>query len=256
MLSYNEKYENWCVSEQVDEALKWELAQIKDDPLRKRLCFEKDLEFGTAGLRGILGAGSACMNTVTVGWISAGFAKVIAGQKKADRGVVIGRDSRLMSKEFAVHAARVFAAYGVKVYLFDDIRPTAAVSFAVLRLGAAAGVNITASHNPKEYNGYKAYGEDGVQLSPEMAAAVVAAAGDDMLTPVDLCDFDAARDIGLIELIGGEMDADYLACVKESAVESLTPEKGFKTVYTPFYGSGYKLVPRLMRERGYEVIDC
>ena len=247
-MTYREKYENWLKSPVVGDELKWELDQIRDDDKAIQLRFAKDLEFGTAGLRGTLGAGSGCMNLVTVGWISAGLARVILSRGEADRGVVIGRDSRLMSKEFAFHAARVFAALGVKVYLYDDIRPTAAVSFAVLHFGAAAGVNITASHNPKQYNGYKVYGPDGAQLAPDLAEAVVREAGSDMLAPVSLCDFDEAVSLGCIRVIGEELDRLYLERIKASAVEKAELCPDFHMVYTPFYGSGYRLVPQVLRD--------
>lgn len=247
-MTYREKYENWLKSPVVGDELKWELDQIRDDDKAIQLRFAKDLEFGTAGLRGTLGAGSGCMNLVTVGWISAGLARVILSRGEADRGVVIGRDSRLMSKEFAFHAARVFAALGVKVYLYDDIRPTAAVSFAVLHFGAAAGVNITASHNPKQYNGYKVYGPDGAQLAPDLAEAVVREAGSDMLAPVSLCDFDEAVSLGCIQVIGEELDRLYLERIEASAVEKAEPCPDFHMVYTPFYGSGYRLVPQVLRD--------
>ncbi len=255
-MTYLEKYEMWLASESVNEKLKAELRAIKTDDKAIRLRFSSDLEFGTAGLRGVLGAGSGCMNLVTVGWISAGLAKVVIEQGKAEQGIVVGRDSRLMSKEFAEYAASIFAAYGVKVYLFDDIRPTAEVSFAVMKFGAAAGVNITASHNPKEYNGYKVYGADGAQLAPDMAADVVLKAGTDMLLPVQSMDLKQAIAEKKITMIGEDVDREYLANISECSVENQSSCSDFKIVYTPIHGSGYRMVPRLLRERGCNFSVC
>lgn len=255
-MNYLEKYQKWMASNTVNDELKTELEAIKNDDKAIRLRFSSDLEFGTAGLRGVLGAGSGCLNLVTVGWISAGLAKVVLDQGKAEQGIVVGRDSRLMSKEFADYAACVFAAYGVKVYLFDDIRPTAEVSFAVMKFGAAAGVNITASHNPKEYNGYKVYGADGAQLAPDMAADVVVKAGTDMLLPVLTMDMDRAIAEKKIIMIGEDIDREYLSKISECSVENQSSCSDFKIVYTPIHGSGYRMVPRLLRERGCNFSVC
>ncbi len=255
-MNYLEKYEMWLASESVNDSLKKELKSIREDDKAIRLRFSSDLEFGTAGLRGTLGAGSGCMNLVTVGWISAGLAKVVLEQGKAEQGIVVGRDSRIMSKEFAEYAACIFAAYGVKVYLFDDIRPTAEVSFAVMKFGAAAGVNITASHNPKEYNGYKVYGADGAQLAPDMAAAVVQKAGTDMLASVLTMDMGQAIAEKKIIMIGEDVDREYLSKILACSVENQEPSADFKIVYTPIHGSGYRMVPRLLRERGCNFSLC
>lgn len=255
-MNYLKKYEKWLASESVSDELKKELHAIKNDDTAIQLRFSSDLEFGTAGLRGTLGAGSGCMNLVTVGWISAGLAKVVIGQGKAEQGIVVGRDSRLMSKEFAEYAACIFAAHGVKVYLFDDIRPTAEVSYAVMKFGAAAGVNITASHNPKEYNGYKVYGADGAQLAPDMAADVVIKAGTDMLVTVPSMNLDQAIAQKKIILIGEEVDREYLSNIAQCSVENQAACDDFKIIYTPIHGSGYRMVPRLLRERGCNFSVC
>ena len=205
-MDYKEKYEAWRNSPHVPETVKFELNELAGDDRELRLRFAQDLKFGTAGLRGLLGAGTNRMNLCTVGWITAGIAKYMLQNRLDRRGVVIGRDSRLFSRDFAEYAARVFAGLGVRVYLFDDIRPTAEVSFAVRTLGAAFGVNVTASHNPKDYNGYKVYGADGVQITEEMAAKITESAGGDMIAPVCLCDLAPAMDVGLVELIGPELD--------------------------------------------------
>ena len=195
-MDYKEKYEAWRNSPHVPETVKFELNELAGDDRELRLRFAQDLKFGTAGLRGLLGAGTNRMNLCTVGWITAGIAKYMLQNRLDRRGVVIGRDSRLFSRDFAEYAARVFAGLGVRVYLFDDIRPTAEVSFAVRTLGAAFGVNVTASHNPKDYNGYKVYGADGVQITEEMAAKITESAGGDMIAPVCLCDLCAGHGRG------------------------------------------------------------
>lgn len=256
-MDYREKYEAWRSAPHVPEQVKFELDELADDDRELRLRFAQDLQFGTAGLRGLLGAGTNRMNLCTVGWITSGIAKYMLHNKLDGRGVVIGRDSRLYSRDFAEYAARIFAANGVRVYLFDDIRPTAEVSFAVRTLGAAFGVNVTASHNPKEYNGYKVYGADGVQITEAMAADITRFSGDDMLAPVRLCDFSAAVDVGLIELVGAQMDESYLRAVEACAVMPAPRRKdACKIVYTPLYGSGYKLVPEILRRRGAAVVTC
>jgi len=250
---YNKNYEKWCSSNLLSEALKNQLLEIKDNEQEKKLRFSKDISFGTAGLRGILGVGNGCMNEITVGWITRGVANMLRDEKMAERGVVVGRDSRNMSLEFAKITACVFAAYGVKVYLFDDIRPTAQVSFAVRQLNCAAGVNITASHNPKIYNGYKLYWEDGAQISPAVAEKVVSFAGEDILCPRDIMDYNEAVEKGLIKIIGKEIDELYLDEVSASVGDVYDYNKNLKVVYTPIHGSGYKLVPALLKRRGYQV---
>lgn len=250
---YNKNYENWCNCSFLSDDLKKQLSEIKDNEQEKKLRFSKDISFGTAGLRGILGVGNGCMNEVTVGWITKGVANMLKAENMADRGVVVGRDSRNMSLEFAKTTACVFAAYGVKVFLFDDIRPTAEVSFAVRQLNCAAGVNITASHNPKIYNGYKLYWEDGAQISPAVAKKVVSFAGDNILCQRDIMDYDEAVEKGLIKPIGKEIDELYLNEVNDSVGEIYDYNKNLKVVYTPIHGSGYKLVPALLKRRGYQV---
>ena len=256
-MDYKEKYEAWRNSPHVPETVKFELNELAGDDRELRLRFAQDLKFGTAGLRGLLGAGTNRMNLCTVGWITAGIAKYMLQNRLDRRGVVIGRDSRLYSRDFAEYAARVFAGLGVRVYLFDDIRPTAEVSFAVRTFGAAFGVNVTASHNPKDYNGYKVYGADGVQITEEMAAKITESAGGDMIAPVCLCDLAPAMDVGLVELIGPELDEAYLRAVEACAVMPAPRGKNAcKSVYTPLYGSGYKLVPEILRRRGVNVVTC
>ncbi len=250
-MTYTEKYEKWINCPFLSDGMRDELAALSDDD--KRLRFSKDISFGTAGLRGIIGAGSNCLNEVTVSWITKGVADMIKECGKAKNGVVVGRDSRNKSLEFSRLTACVFASNGVKVYLFDDIRPTAEVSFAVRKLKAAAGVNITASHNPKIYNGYKLYWEDGAQISPETAKKVLSFASQDILCNAAAADFDDAVNKGMIEIIGKEIDREYLSEVSDSIGKTEDCNDKLTVVYTPIHGSGYKLVPELLKKRGHKV---
>lgn len=256
-MDYREKFTAWKNSPNVPEQVKFELNELEGDDEQLRQRFSRDIQFGTAGLRGLLGAGTSRMNLCTVGWITTGIAKYMLRSRLEAKGVVIGRDTRLYSRDFAEYAARIFAANGVRVYLFDNVRPTAEVSFAVRAFGAAFGVNITASHNPKEYNGYKVYGPDGVQITQKMADSITQAAGEDMLIRVQECDLAAARDVGLVQLIGPQTDGEYLRAVEACAVMPVPKRRAAcKIVYTPLYGSGYRLVPEILRRRGVNVILC
>ncbi len=254
-MNYQEKYKAWLSSPLLDEAMEKELKSIKDNESEKKLCFGADLKFGTAGLRATLGVGSNKMNNVTVGWITQGLSNMLISRRWAGKGVVIGRDSRLKSKEFALLTACIFAANGIKVYLFDSICPTPQISYAVRTLNAALGINITASHNPKEYNGYKVYFCDGAQISPEIADEVINFAGTDMLCSRNICSFDVAKEKGMIEIIGEDMDISFLKEVDKSIGAPEEYNKELKVVYTPLYGSGYKLVPALLKKRGFKV-EC
>ena len=251
-MTYTEKFEKWKSASFISDKLKNELNAITDDNEIK-LRFLKDISFGTAGLRGILGPGSNCLNEVTVSWITKGVADMIKSYGYENRGVVVGRDSRNMSDEFSRLTACVLAFNGIKVYYFDDIRPTAEVSFAVREYSAAAGVNITASHNPKKYNGYKLYWEDGAQISPEVAKKVLSFAGDEILCRVDAADFEDAVKSGMIKLIGSETDERYLGEVNDSIGDTFDFNNELTVVYTPIHGSGYKLVPELLRRRGHNL---
>ena len=251
-MNYLEKYHAWLSSPLMPDELVKELKSIKDDEDEKKLRFGKDLDFGTAGLRGTLGAGSNNMNVITVGWITQGLANMLISRRLTSKGVVIGRDSRICSDVFATLTACIFAANGIKVYLFDDIRPTSEISFAVRKLNAAIGINITASHNPKKYNGYKVYFADGAQISPEIAKEVVSFAGENLLCNRNICDFNKACEQGMIEMIGENIDAEFLARIEDSLGNAEEYNKNLKVVYTPLYGSGYKLVPRLLEKRGFK----
>ena len=257
-MTYRENYERWLASDKVDEATKAELRSIADNDEEIKFRFIKDLEFGTAGLRGIMVAGMNAMNVYTVAHATQGLASLINKLGKADRSVAVGYDSRNNSKLFAETAACVLAANGVRVKLFKGIRPTPVLSFAVRELECIAGINITASHNPKQYNGYKAYWEDGAQLPPDHAKTVsefIAAADifDDVKT-IPLSDGLAS---GLIEYIPDEFDEKYMEKVIAEAVNPDVIAKTadeLKIVYTPLHGTGYRIVPEVLRRVGLKHI--
>ncbi len=247
-------YRLWLESDVIDPETKRELEAIseKEDEINYR--FGSYLEFGTAGLRGIMAAGTAMMNIYTVRHASQGFASfILSCEGGAERGVVISYDSRINSELFARQAASVMAANGIKTYIFDSIRPTPVLSFALRELGCIAGINITASHNPKEYNGYKAYWEDGAQLGPVQANAVSDEIHrTDILDGVKLCDFDKAVDGGKITVIGESIDERYIEKVLEQQVDPslLQNNDSLRIVYTPLFGTGYRLVPEVLRRAG------
>lgn len=258
-MSYRENYNRWLNSEKVDEATKAELRAIAGDDEEIKLRFIKPLEFGTAGLRGTMVAGTNAMNVYTVAHATQGLADLINLEKKAERGVAIAYDSRNNSELFARCAASTLAANGIKVYIFDSLRPTPVLSFAVRELGTIAGINITASHNPKQYNGYKAYWEDGAQLPPDHAATVskfIAAA--DIFDDVKSVDFDEAVKSGIIEFIPESVDEAYMSRVIAEAVNPDVVRKvadKLEIVYTPLHGAGHKIVPEVLRRIGLKHID-
>jgi phosphoglucomutase len=252
-MDYNEKYIFWRNNAYFDTVTKNELDDIKDDSEEIKQRFEKELEFGTGGLRGIIGAGTNRMNVYVVRRASQGVAAHIASEGAQRQGVVIGYDSRNQSSLFAAEAARVFAGNDIPVYLFNGPRPTPMLSFAIRRLNAAAGVMITASHNPKEYNGYKVYGEDGAQLSDTGAVADEIARIDD-ITRVRLLDGDAAIEAGLVHVLGKELDDAYVSCVRAfSAGGDIVKAyaERVKIVFTPLHGVGGEIVSRVLREEGF-----
>ncbi len=255
-MDYIKTYERWLSSDAVDAATKEELIAIKDNDNEIKERFYKDLEFGTAGLRGIIGAGSNRMNIYTVRLATQGLAEDIknCGEDAVARGVVIAYDSRHMSYEFALESAKVLAANGIKSYLFDELRPTPELSFAVRHLNAARGIVITASHNPKEYNGYKAYGEDGGQLPPKSSDYVISIiAKTDIFDDVKVMDENEAKKKGLINIIGAEVDDVYIENVyAQSVTEEAIAKLGddFSVIYSPFHGTGNKLVRRILAKIG------
>ncbi len=256
MLDYMKEKDKWLKSDVVDENTKKELLNITDEKeIMSR--FYSLLEFGTAGLRGILGAGLNRMNIYVVRHATQGFANLIKSVRGEEKGVVIGHDCRNMSKEFALEAALVLAANGIKSYLFEDLRPTPEISFAIRQCKAVAGINITASHNPKEYNGYKVYWEDGAQLPPDEASVVLSEIEKlDIFDDVKTVSFEEGKDY--ITYIGSKIDDEYVEKVKEQCIDRdviKKAAKSLKILYTPFHGTGYKLVPRVLTELGFENIS-
>ncbi len=257
-MSSFDTYKLWKDNYYFDKNTREELEKIKDNPSEIEERFYKDLEFGTGGLRGIIGAGTNRMNIYTVRKATQGIASCISqkGDIAKKKGVVIAHDPRRMSREFAVEAAKVLAANGIKAYLFDELRPTPELSFAVRFLKASMGINITASHNPKEYNGYKVYGEDGGQLPLEESNIVL----DEMnkiqdITTIRAMDEKEALNSGLLEIIGSKIDDEYIARLKTLSINPELVEKvsdNFKIVYTPIHGTGNKLVRRILNEIGFK----
>ncbi|MBR0374296.1 MAG: phospho-sugar mutase [Mogibacterium sp.] len=251
MEKYRQEYERWLSSDVVDEESKEELRALAGDEAQIEDRFDSMMTFGTAGLRGFMRAGLKGMNVYTVRYATQGFAEMIltCGEDSGG-GVVIAHDCRNNSRLFAEEAACVMAANGIKTYIFDDLRPTPELSFAVRELGCIAGINITASHNPKEYNGYKAYWSDGAQLSPERASAVSAAIDrTDIFSGIKRIPFDEGVESGKIIIIGKEVDDKYISNVfAESIGEKYVKEVAddFSILYTPFHGCGYKMVPQIL----------
>ncbi|HAN21374.1 MAG: phosphoglucomutase [Clostridiales bacterium GWF2_36_10] len=247
-------YNNWLNSIKVDEKTKKELLSIKNNQTAIIERFAFPMQFGTAGLRSTMAAGISKMNVYTVAHFTRGLAELILNVNAADRGVAVAYDCRNNSELFAKTTARVLAAYGIKVYLFDSLRPTPELSFAVLNHGCIAGINITASHNPKEYNGYKVYWEDGAQLPPEHAMAVSDAVDKtDIFEDVQLADFEKAVADGIIIIIGKETDDKFLDAVLNCRIcPEMTEQFGdsLNIIYTPIHGTGYRLVPEVLKRAG------
>ena len=247
-------YYKWLNADALTQDEKAELRAIEKDEDEVALRFSSALSFGTAGLRGTMKVGMNAMNVHTVAHATQGLANLILREGRAKDGVAIACDSRLNSQTFAETAAGVLAANGIQVYLFDSLRPTPELSFALRELGCVAGINVTASHNPKEYNGYKAYWEDGAQLPPEHADTVAAEIAKlDIFADVKKMPLDEALDAGLVTIIGEEMDEKYLSnvaaqAVNPGAIASVADE--LKIVYTPLHGTGYKLVPAILSRVG------
>ncbi|MBE6602139.1 MAG: phospho-sugar mutase [Ruminococcaceae bacterium] len=254
MNSYLQNYQKWIESASLSEAERNELLEIANDSAELEMRFSSYLSFGTAGLRGTMKTGMNAMNRHTVAHATQGLAELILKEGRAHDGVAVAYDSRNNSKLFAKTAACVLAANGVKAYLFDDLRPTPELSFALRELKCVAGINITASHNPKEYNGYKAYWEDGAQLPPEHADTVSREIAKlDIFRDVKTIDLEAAKEAGLVTIIGAEIDEKYLAAVEAQAVNPDAVKQvadELSIVYTPLHGTGHKLVPEIMRRIG------
>lgn len=262
MSNYIKEYERWLASDALTENERKELEQIAKDEEQIKDRFYAPLSFGTAGLRGILGTGLFRMNRFTVGAATQGLANLIKsnGNDAMKRGVAIAYDSRHKSDEFAKQAACIFAANGINVKLYDELRPTPELSFAIRYYGTIAGVNITASHNPKEYNGYKVYWEDGAQLPPAEADVVAKEMSSlDYFKDVKIIEFDEAIKQGFIKIMDWQTDEAYLKQVFETSINRNCVKQvadEFKIIYTPFHGAGYKLVPEIIKRLGYKHILC
>ncbi len=258
MKVYNDEYRRWLESDSLTKEEKDELRSIEGDEGLKEFRFASHMSFGTAGLRSTMYMGIACMNRFTVAVTTRGIAALVKAAGGESRGVAVAYDSRNNSELFARTAACVLAGAGIKVYIFDGIRPTPELSYAVRELGALAGINITASHNPKEYNGYKAYWEDGAQISPEQAKIVSSEREKfDCLDVTGIADFDEAVRSGMIEILGESFDERYLdavikTAISKTAVSDVADE--LKVVYTPLHGAGYKLVPEIFARMGLKYL--
>lgn len=257
-MDYQKAYQQWMTDSYFDESIKEELKTIANDESEIKERFYKNLEFGTAGLRGIIGAGTNRLNIYTVRKATQGLANYIVKSGAKDRGVAIAYDSRRMSPEFADEAALCLAANGIKAYVFDALRPTPELSFAVRELHCIAGINITASHNPPEYNGYKVYWEDGAQITPPHDHGIMAEveAVTDYANAKTM-ELKEAKAAGLYEAIGKEIDDAYMEALKkqvihQDAIDAMNKE--LKIVYSPLHGTGNVPVRRVLKELGFENI--
>ena len=261
-MSYQENYEKWLNSPALSAEEKAELEAIKGDEKEIESRFFDQLSFGTAGLRGTMGVGLYRMNVHVIRHATQAFAQVILaeGPEAVKRGVAVCFDCRNNSDTFAREAACVMAGNGIPVRLFESLRPTPELSFAVREYGCIAGINVTASHNPKEYNGYKVYWEDGAQLPPKHADEVAKKMKElDVFDCVKTMDYDKAVAEGKIVLMGAETDEKFLANVMEQVNDKAVVEKmadTFKMVYTPFHGTGYKLIPEALKRLGLKHVIC
>ena len=261
-MSYQQQFHRWLHSDALSPEEKAQLQAIADDPKEVEDRFFGLLEFGTAGLRGVMGLGLRRMNVHVIRHATQAFAQVILaeGPAAAAQGVAICYDCRVHSQEFARAAAGVMAANGIPVRLFEAMRPTPELSFAVREYGCVAGLNVTASHNPPEYNGYKVYWSDGAQLPPQHAAAIAAQMEAlDVFDDVRTMDYEQARAQGLITLLGRETDDKFLSHVLDQindrqAVAQVTD--AFRMVYTPFHGTGYQQIPYVLEQLGIRYLHC
>ena len=261
-MDYRKEYEKWLASPALSDEERAELRSISGDEKEIENRFYGPLEFGTAGLRGTMRVGLHNMNRHIIAWATQGFADVIAaeGAEAKERGVAICMDCRNHSYEFAKSAACVMAANGIKVRIFDELRPTPELSFAVREYHCQAGINVTASHNPKEYNGYKVYWEDGAQLPPQHADAIAKRLAEiDVFDGPKTMDFDEGVKSGMITVFGEECDKRFLEEVMAMVNDYESVKKvadTFKVVYTPFHGCGHKLVPEALRRLGVKHLIC
>ena len=261
-MDFMKEYQKWLDSPVLTEAEKAELKAIANDPKEIESRFYGPLEFGTAGLRGTMAVGLHHMNIHVVRHTTQAFANVISaeGEKARERGVAICMDCRLNGMDYSKGAAEVFAANGIKVRIFESLRPTPELSFAVRHYGCQAGINVTASHNPKEYNGYKVYWEDGAQLPPQHASAIAKELEKiDIFTGIKSMPYDEAVKAGMITVMGEETDEAFLKEVMAMVTDPTVIPKvadTFKLVYTPFHGCGHKLVPEALKRAGIKHLLC
>ena len=261
-MSYRDTYEKWLASPALSEEEKVELKAIANDDKEIESRFFAPLEFGTAGLRGTMCVGLHQMNRHVIRHATQAFAEVILaeGPEAVKKGVAVCHDCRNHSREYAEEVCAVMAANGIPTRIFEDLRPTPEVSFAIREYGCIAGVNVTASHNPKEYNGYKVYWADGAQLPPHHAAAIAERMEkNDVFNSVKRMDFEEAKKAGLITIMGAETDEKFLENVMgqatDKAVVARVADK-FKMVYTPFHGCGHKLIPEALKRLGMKHVIC
>lgn len=255
-MNYMDEYKKWCEGPEFDEETKRELLSIKDDEKEIEDRFYKELEFGTAGLRGVIGAGTNRMNKYTVGKATQGLANYILKQGVQDKGVAISYDSRKMSKEFSMQTALILNANGIPTYLFESLRPVPELSFAVRNLGCTAGIMITASHNPPKYNGYKVYWDDGAQIvSPRDVDIINEVRNVQNFSDIKEMNQKEAEEKGLLHYVGTEMDDKFIDVLKSYILNpDIVKEQGknLKVVYTPLHGTGNMIAERLLKEIGIE----
>lgn len=256
-MSYTDNYKKWLTSSILSDLEKSELKALENDQKEIEDRFYRDLEFGTAGMRGVLGIGTNRINIYNVRHATAGVAAYVnkEGKEAAVKGVLIGYDTRIMSREFAEETAKVLTKAGIKVYLFDTVHSVPEVSFGIRELGCAAGVMITASHNPKEYNGYKVYGPDGGQLPPEAVKTVTDEMVNTDIFDVQFFEMDEAKASGLLEIVGPDLNEKFLETIK---TQQLNPDAvtavadTFKLIYTPFHGTGSRPVKEILKRIGFK----
>ena len=257
-MDYKDTYKKWLEDDRFDEETKKDLLSIKDDEEEIEDRFHQSLKFGTAGLRGKLGAGTNRMNIYNVAQATQGFADTIAegGEEAKNKGVTIAYDVRHMSEEFAKIAAEVFAANGIKVYIHKEIQPTPVCSYTIRKLGNVAGVMVTASHNPREYNGYKAYNHEGSQILDETADKILGHIAEHSdFFEIPRIDFEEGLKDGIIEYVDDQLIEDYIKEILDCTINDEGIDKDINVVYTPLNGAGNKLVRRILDERGFKNIN-
>ena len=257
-MDYKDTYKKWLEDDRFDEETKKDLLSIKDDEEEIKDRFHQSLKFGTAGLRGKLGAGTNRMNIYNVAQATQGFADTIAegGEEAKNKGVAIAYDVRHMSEEFAKIAAEVFAANGIKVYIHKEIQPTPVCSYTIRKLGNVAGVMVTASHNPREYNGYKAYNHEGSQILDETADKILGHIAEHPdFFEIPRTDFEEGLKDGIIEYVDDKLIEDYIKEILDCTINDEGIDKDINVVYTPLNGAGNKLVRRILDERGFKNIN-